>query len=243
MPRASVASLSVPTVMQPIARLEPPPGLSESERGVFLEAVLSCRPDHFQPADKPAAGRIRARLRAGTAGVCRAIAGRPCYRRRQGQPLAPGAGTSLEIDAVAVAAIAAEFVGPLAAGAQAAEHLLTMSAWHWRGAVKAIDRAALKLAIKITRNRDPERRRQIDSMLADPDREWDQVARFASYSCQCDALKLKPWETPPVWIRDVAEALGSTIPSVARAAEVGAAHAGVRDLELSPVADRSHSRG
>jgi hypothetical protein len=29
------------------------------------------------------------------------------------------------------------------------------------------------------------------------DRPWHQVAEFAAYSCQVDALGLKPWQPPP----------------------------------------------
>ena len=51
MPRRSFASLSVPVVVQPVARLEPPDDLVGPERGVFVEVVLSCPAAHFRPAD------------------------------------------------------------------------------------------------------------------------------------------------------------------------------------------------
>jgi hypothetical protein len=28
---------------------------------------------------------------------------------------------------------------------------------------------------------------------------WADAARFAAYSCQCDALKLRPWQDPPMY--------------------------------------------
>ena len=48
--------------------------------------------------------------------------------------------------------------------------------------MKAIDRAALKLAIEITRAESPARRQQIDNMLRD--RPWREVAEFASDRAQ-----------------------------------------------------------
>jgi hypothetical protein len=35
-----------------------------------------------------------------------------------------------------------------------------------------------------------------------PPQPWEEVARFASYSCQMDTLNLKPWEAPPVNLGD-----------------------------------------
>src|SRR6516165_8789837 len=64
-----------------------------------------------------------------------------------------------------------------------------------------VDREALERALEIAMKKDPGSRQQIESMLAiDP---WFEVAQFASYSCQCDALHLKPWQSPPCWIDDV----------------------------------------
>ena len=48
----------------------------------------------------------------------------------------------------------------------------------------------------------------------------EEAARFASYHCQTRSLRLRPWKSPPVWIRDIAVELESTIPSRARAAEL-----------------------
>jgi hypothetical protein len=60
-----------------------------------------------------------------------------------------------------------------------------------------IDRQALELAIEMDRKRDRATRQQIDTMLQE--RPWREVAEFAAYGCQCDALHLKPWQPPPCW--------------------------------------------
>ena len=62
------------------------------------------------------------------------------------------------------------------------------------------DRNALVLALKLQRARGKDHAEQLDGMLED--RHWTEVAHFAAYSCQCDALHLKPWEEPPVWAED-----------------------------------------
>jgi hypothetical protein len=31
---------------------------------------------------------------------------------------------------------------------------------------------------------------------------WAERAQLAAYSCQCDALNLKPWQFPPCWLSD-----------------------------------------
>ena len=58
------------------------------------------------------------------------------------------------------------------------------------------DRAALKLAIELTRKESAARAQQIDAMLRD--RPWEAVAKFASGCAQNRALRLKPWELAPV---------------------------------------------
>ncbi|ESY30031.1 hypothetical protein NKI15_27545 [Mesorhizobium sp. M0862] len=46
-------------------------------------------------------------------------------------------------------------------------------------------------------SRDRSRAEQLDSMLKD--RHWDEVAHFACYCVQSQALNLKPWETAPAF--------------------------------------------
>jgi hypothetical protein len=53
MPRRSSASLSVVPYVGPSSRLRPPAELTESERKVFIDIVLSCRATHFEPSDLP----------------------------------------------------------------------------------------------------------------------------------------------------------------------------------------------
>jgi hypothetical protein len=50
-------------------------------------------------------------------------------------------------------------------------------------------------------------RAQIESKLATE--RWRQAAEFASYSCQCDALHLQPWQDPPCWVDDLVGAINA----------------------------------
>ena len=63
----------------------------------------------------------------------------------------------------------------------------------------ATDRNALRRAIALAKQQGPSVCRQIEDMLAS--RDWFSAARFASYACQDAALKLRPWEAPPCWLR------------------------------------------
>src|SRR5262245_4461299 len=56
------------------------------------------------------------------------------------------------------------------------------------------DRDALERCMEIAQ-RDPGRADQLQSKLRDEP--WHEVAEFAAYSCQIDALHLKPWQQPP----------------------------------------------
>ena len=57
-----------------------------------------------------------------------------------------------------------------------------------------IDRDALERCMKVA-GRDPERAEHLTSKLKDEP--WIEVAQFAAYSVQIDALALKPWQDPP----------------------------------------------
>jgi hypothetical protein len=59
---------------------------------------------------------------------------------------------------------------------------------------------ALRLAFARFQASSKVRAAQLKSMLKD--RPWEDVARFAAYCCQIDALHLKPWQTPPCAVRD-----------------------------------------
>jgi hypothetical protein len=61
--------------------------------------------------------------------------------------------------------------------------------------MKRIDRAAMKRAIEQLRRKGGEDARQIEQKLRDEP--WEDVARFAAYSCQCDALNPEPWQPVP----------------------------------------------
>jgi hypothetical protein len=58
----------------------------------------------------------------------------------------------------------------------------------------------MERAIEVLRARGGEDKRQIEQMLRE--RPWEEVGRFASYSCQDTALGLKPWMLPPCEIDD-----------------------------------------
>jgi hypothetical protein len=78
-----------------------------------------------------------------------------------------------------------------------------------------IDRQAMARAIEQMRRRGGEDARQIEDMLAR--RPWHEVGSFASYSCQDKALQLKPWQTPPCWLRtdaDVRAAAAAPLPDL-----------------------------
>ena len=54
------------------------------------------------------------------------------------------------------------------------------------------------------------RARQIaDKLASEP---WEDVGEFASYSAQCRALRLRPWQFPPCWIDDIPAALNDPEP-------------------------------
>lgn len=66
--------------------------------------------------------------------------------------------------------------------------------------MKRVDKEALVRAIKLARASDPKRDAQIAHKLkTEP---WIDVATFAAYGCQCDALHLRPWQPPPCWLGD-----------------------------------------
>jgi hypothetical protein len=68
-----------------------------------------------------------------------------------------------------------------------------------------VDRVAMTRAIEIRRRESFVSREQIDDKLATED--WEEVGKFASYGAQCSALKLKPWQWPPCWIRNLESCL------------------------------------
>jgi hypothetical protein len=70
--------------------------------------------------------------------------------------------------------------------------------------IPAVDEEALERAIDIClKHKSPSDQLQMEQKLADDQQDWWDVATFASYSCQVDALRLKPWQKPPCWIDDM----------------------------------------
>src|SRR4051812_46211474 len=59
-----------------------------------------------------------------------------------------------------------------------------------------VDRDALKRAMAITAAESEGRAEQLTSMLKDDS--WERVAMFAASCAQSRALRLKPWELPPM---------------------------------------------
>jgi hypothetical protein len=77
------------------------------------------------------------------------------------------------------------------------------------------DIEALTRAIELAQAESAATRQQIDAMLRS--RTWEEVARFAAYCCQDRALRLKPWMSPPCWLRtdaDVKAALATPPPDL-----------------------------
>jgi hypothetical protein len=60
------------------------------------------------------------------------------------------------------------------------------------------DKQALKRAIKMARVESPESAGQIDRRMAEG-QSFEEIGRSAAYGCQCRNLRLKPWESPPVY--------------------------------------------
>jgi hypothetical protein len=65
------------------------------------------------------------------------------------------------------------------------------------GTIDAIDRDALERCLAAARAEDAGRRRQIDDMLVDPSRSWEEVAVFAASCAQSRSLDLPPWQSVP----------------------------------------------
>jgi hypothetical protein len=74
------------------------------------------------------------------------------------------------------------------------------------------DVEALARAIDLAQQESRAQRQQIDDMIRE--RGWERAARFAAYCCQDRALRLKPWMTPPCWLRsDAAVKAAQAAPS------------------------------
>ena len=67
------------------------------------------------------------------------------------------------------------------------------------------DRDAMERAIEMVRGRGAARCEQINDMLRTDG--FQSVGTFAASSCQCDSLRLKPWQTAPLWVGDLDAAL------------------------------------
>lgn len=70
-----------------------------------------------------------------------------------------------------------------------------------------IDRDAFERAIAMMRANGGPDALQIENKLRNEP--WEQVARFAAYSCQCDNLHLLPHQSPPCWIDDMEATLAA----------------------------------
>jgi hypothetical protein len=70
------------------------------------------------------------------------------------------------------------------------------------------DKDALTRALDLARAESPAEARRIDTMIRE--RGWQSAAEFAAYGLQDRALRLRPWEVAPAWLKtdaDVAHAL------------------------------------
>jgi hypothetical protein len=98
------------------------------------------------------------------------------------------------------------------------------------------DKAALELAIEVTRKESPARCRQIDDFLAT--RDWFDVATFCASCAQSRSLRLPPWQPAPcnvkvaVAINDMDETRGNRAAALLR---LRMAAAGVSKWHPNPV--------
>jgi hypothetical protein len=96
-----------------------------------------------------------------------------------------------------------------------------------------IDRDALERCVEIAK-RDPIMLERIEA--AD---DWIEGAKAAAYSCQCDSLRLRPWQEPPV----VASESGIDRDPNAQALLRRMLAAGLSRYEPDPLAALRNSRG
>jgi hypothetical protein len=67
--------------------------------------------------------------------------------------------------------------------------------------IAAVDREALARALKLAQAESEQEREHFDCMLIE--KGWRWAAETAAYVRQSAALKLRPWQPPPCWIRDL----------------------------------------
>lgn len=69
--------------------------------------------------------------------------------------------------------------------------------------LNAVDREALERCVEIAcQDKRAGRAEQIEWMIATNGGGWFEAAIFASFCCQMNSLRLKPWESPPVHGRE-----------------------------------------
>jgi hypothetical protein len=61
-----------------------------------------------------------------------------------------------------------------------------------------VDKDALRRAIKMARAESPEHAGQIDRMMAQG-QSFEEIGRSCASGCQRHNLRLKPWESPPIY--------------------------------------------
>jgi hypothetical protein len=69
--------------------------------------------------------------------------------------------------------------------------------------LREVDREAPERAIATVRARSEQERERLDEILASEG--WRRGGERAAYDCQDSALKLKPWQAPPCWLRTDAD--------------------------------------
>lgn len=63
--------------------------------------------------------------------------------------------------------------------------------------MKAIDRAAMTAAIEQMRSESADSRARIDEIIAKQG--FEEAGETAAYHCQCQTLRLRPWQSPPMY--------------------------------------------
>jgi hypothetical protein len=67
------------------------------------------------------------------------------------------------------------------------------------------DRVAMMRSIEAVRRMSVSDREDIDERLkSEP---FEDVGHAAAYAAQCASMQLRPWQSPPVWVRDIAACL------------------------------------
>src|SRR5262249_40588380 len=121
----------------------------------------------------------------------------------QGLRAGLAARAGIEPAAAVVAAVAGSKCRPAQRRCRPAAQLLRSRCCRWRaiprvgGSMKKVDRDAFERAIAQMRNDSADTRALIEEIIAKQG--FEQAGETAAYHCQCRALRLRPWQSPPMY--------------------------------------------